>query len=198
MDNVFGDAVTKGDVVRATLETLSKWAPTYCAWRSRASGLTVPPPRRFLALRDMDNLPRVDPPLVLVACSGVADAPTKGSRRTYRATWAVGLLGIVTGRDRDDTDAVCEEMGAALRALLVHKGSLGGFAEGTEWLDERYDALPDRDRRQLAAVRLEFSVDVREVLSGTGPAMPNPTTPIPDRPTVREDGAEVEVRAEDM
>lgn len=197
-DQTFGSVVTKGDVVAAVRDTLQTWAPTYCAWRARESGIAVPPPRHYITLRELDDWPKLQPPSVLIACTGLAETPSAHAGRSYLASWAVGVVAVVTGRDKRETDAVAEQMGAALRLLLIQKSALGGFAEGTDWLDEAYDALPEQDRRQLAGVRLEFAVETRDTASGRGPSAPadDPTIPASDVPIATD--VTYTLNAEDM
>jgi hypothetical protein len=201
-DSVFGPLFSGQEVEAAAKATLDTWAPTYLAWAARAAGRPKPPPTpRWYTTRDVESgdWPQAQPPAVLIVSPGLADAPRKhGRNRSYSATFALGFVVIASARDRDTTDTLAMLYTAALRVCLIHRASLGGIASGIEWIDERYDVLPDRNRRQLAAGRAEFRVDVDDVVGGSGPSAPDPpddpTTPIPDPPRV--ESAEVEVRAE--
>lgn len=208
-DAVFGPLVTRRKVEEWARETLLTWHPTYLAWACRQldrdpAKVKPIPARNWVRFTDVENWPRLSPPTVMVVCSGLADTPTKDGRKSYTASWVLSLITITGANGRDEADALAEIFGAAHRTLLIQHGSLGGHAAGTDWLDERFDVIDGADKRtQLAAVRLDFSVEVRNVARATGgPATPEPPSdplpPYPDRPVVREDGATVEVRAEDL
>lgn len=190
-DAIFGSLVTGTDVEQAALDTLQTWSPTYLAWVERHTGRaaqSVPAPRSWITSADFTRWPEEQLPSVLLLSPGLAEEPSRDGRGSIRAKFALGVAVVVSARDRAETDALAKLYVAAFRAAILQHPSLGGFAEGVEWLDERYDALPGdpKRRRTLAAGQLAFRVDVRGVVEpGTGPTSPSPTPyePQPD-PTV--------------
>lgn len=75
---------------------------------------------------------------------------------------------------------------------MLQKQSLGGFADGTTWLDESYDdAFQFTDTQTVGAGQVVFAIEVAGVVNRYGgpptPIPPDPDTqPGSDWPTVEE------------
>lgn len=191
-DDLFGPLVTGTEVETAARATLQTWMPDYLGWLERkydrANGSLITP-RSWVSANDVDRWPEEQIPSVLLLSTGLANEPARDGANIYRAKFALAVVVIVSARDRAVTDELAKLYTAACRAILLHKPSLGGFATAVEWVDEEYDVLPDRNRRQLAAGRAVFRVEVPAVVrSKAGPSTPSPApeTPLPDEPTVTE------------
>lgn len=196
-DSVFGPLISGGDVERAALETLKLWTPAYLGWAERLKGLptrSIPAPRSWVTTDGVERWAEEDPPSVLLVSPGLAGPPDRDGRKGYRAHFSLGLAVVVKRRERPEE--LAKLYVATLSSILLHKPSLGGLAEGVDWLDERYDVI-DR-KRQLAAGQAVFSVEVRDVRgvrSGPGAPPSDPYTPYPDPPLVG--STEVVVEAEE-
>jgi len=197
-DAAFGPLVTGAHVERWALATLQEWHREYLAWAERASGLkarALPLPRAWVTSSDFERWPEEQTPCVLLLSTGLASEPTRDGRTRHHAKFSLGLAVVVEARDQATTDELAKLYVATFRTLLLQHQSLGGHAEGVEWVDEQYDVLPARGRRQLAAGQAVFRVDVRNVVTGrTGPQAPRPDPypPLPDPPTVASTDVEVD------
>ena len=193
MDEVFGPLVTGADVERAALDTLKLWTPEYLAWVERKTGRTprsLPAPRSWVTASSAERWVEEQLPSVLLLSTGLAEPPRPDGRGIYTATFALGLAVVVSARDAEAVNELAKLYTATYRKLLLDRSSLGGLADGVEWVDERYDALPGdpKRRRQLASGQVVFRVEVPNVVSaGAGPATPRTDpypTPYPDAPQV--------------
>lgn len=198
-ENIFGPLVTGSQVEAAALNTLKLWAPEYLAWVARETGrdpdsLTLP--RSWVTSVDTDRWPEEQLPSVMLISTGLTGEPSRDGKGRYTAHFAIGLAVVVSARDRATTDELAKLYTAALRAILLQHQSLGGLAQAVEWVDERYDALPDgKSRRQLAAGQVVFRVQVSNVISGkTGPRVPR-VDPTPDYPDTLATTVEADVEA---
>lgn len=192
--SIFGRIIDAADVEKAALDTLVRWAPTYLAEVGRQNGFAssdLPAVASWAVAHDAHTrLPEQVPPAVIVVCPGLAGKPQRQGDGSYLARFALGFA-VVVGAD----ERVAKLYTAAFRVALLQHSSLGGFADGMEWLDEQYDPVPTKDRRTLNAGRAEFIVDVRDALNAKGgPVEPDasPDTPHPDWPTVSGGGAAID------
>lgn len=182
-DELFGPLVTGTEVESAARETLQTWMPDYLAWLERkydrAEGSLIAP-RSWVSSGDIDRWPEEQLPTILLLSTGVSEEPDRDGSNIYRAKFAMGLAVVVSARDREGTDELAKLYTAACRAILLHHPSLGGLATAVEWVDERYDMLPSRNRRQLAAGQVVFRVAVSNVAKAkVGPITPSAVGPEP-------------------
>jgi hypothetical protein len=180
-DEVFGQIITGDDVRNAMKETLQLWIGTYLAVIARKTGRAGGDLQGFKSYPTLFDINKyaedIMPACVLVA-PGILSTPIleKGG---YRATWGVGLGCVVAGKDRDNTYQLATLYTAAARSLVLQHPSLGGFADGVNWISERYDNLDSSDVRTIAAGVIQFGVDVVDVVDPRAGTM----TPAPDLPT---------------
>lgn len=179
---IFGSLITRGDVKQAVHSTIETWAQTYLDRMCRKIGQPegwLPPPGSYVHTNDPNHFPEDAPPCVVIAIPSTAGRPIRDGNRYYRAEWDVRVIIFVSAGDRDSTDALAEQYGAAFRELLLQKRSLGGFAEGIEWHGEFYDTkVSDRSQRTAGSCELRFCVDVRDVVKTLG----GPQAPITTEP----------------
>lgn len=203
MTNVFGPIVTGADVEAAALATLQLWMTTYLAEIERQTGRSphaLPPIRSWEIIDDLARWPEDQVPAIVLASPGLAGEPQKGGDGTYQATWHLIVAVIASGRDRGSSRSLAQAYGAAVRTLLLQQPSLGGFATAVEWIGERYDVLTSEVARTLAGGRLEFTVDVDDVVSIAGAPLhpdpePDPYVDPGDWPTVVEADVTLEARS---
>lgn len=180
--NIFGSLITGDDVDQAVLLTLQTWAATYLERMCRKIGEPpgwLPYPNSYVRTNDPHYFPEDVPPVVVIAVPGTMEQPIRDGWKYYRAKWELCLTVFVQAGDRDATERLAKLYGAAFRELLMHKRSLGGFAEGIAWHGENYAVrVSDRDQRTLGSCENRFAVDVRDVVQTlAGP--PTPTTTVP-------------------
>lgn len=179
--SIFGNIRTPDEVEQAVLNTVREWGSTYLAEVERQKGLTagdLPRFKSYTPASEFNGLPGDEQlPMVIAIAPGLSDQPRKDGRRKHRATWQVAVVVLVSVRrtPRTNPRQIAGLYGGALRALLIQRASLEGFAAGTEWVDELYQDIPTEDARGLGAVRVVIDVEVDNVVSGNaGPAQPSP------------------------
>lgn len=188
--NIFGPMVVDTELGTAIEATLEQWLPTYLAYINRAlvaAGINVggdlPAPGAYVHSSDANHFPEETPPAVVIAIPGTLGEPRRYGG-TYRAFWDVRIVCYVDGPSRDLTEALAKYYATAIRGVMVHKPSLGNFADATVWRGTQYGTrVSDRSQRTLGSCEVRFSVDVRDVVQEfAGPQ--NPITSIPaDWPT---------------
>lgn len=179
---IFGNLIDGTDVDQAVAATVQKWSDTYLARMCRRIGKPegwLLSPGSYVFTNDPHYFPEDQPPVVVIAVPGTTGTPQRDGLKYYRAMWDVRLTVFVQTTVREDTERLAKWYGAAYRELILHKRSLGGFAEGVSWGGEDYSPrTSDRDQRTLGACELRFSVDVRDVVQTlAGPTDPITTVP---------------------
>jgi hypothetical protein len=112
---------------------------------------------------DTDKWPESQLPCIIVVSPGLVERPVRyvnAGMPTWRALWACGVGVIVSARTEGETRNLCQDYMAIIRRLVGHHRSLDGGAEGSDWIDERYDELDDtmRMKRSLFAGIVMFAV----------------------------------------
>lgn len=184
---IFGPIVTEKDVRAAVEGTVKMWLPTYChevAARQGHPRTFLPAIRSWRAWPEFTKWPEDQLPAVVVVTPGTNDPPEKLDRQ-LSVSWTIGVGIIVAARDADSTADLIGMYAAAVRVLLTHKGSLGGFAEHSEFVAERYDdALTQQEMdRTLRTAMVTYSVLVKGIHNRFGgPKVPDPTDDPPEDP----------------
>jgi hypothetical protein len=188
--SIFGPLVAGGDVEQWVLDLLQTWFSTYLAEVERQHGYggnDLPRPRGWAVGPTFDKWPEDQLPGVLVASRGVPTPPVKRGSGGYEARWQIEPGVILSARTQTETHALAMLYGLAIRALMIQRPSLDGYAEASTWLGEAYDDLGYDDSRSLYAVRELFAVAVVDVtFTGAGPVTPDvplspdDTVPWPD------------------
>jgi hypothetical protein len=193
-----GTLITDDMVEDAVIATIKLWLPTYMSEVERQLGLTPnyyqrPPGDASYTVRaDFDKWPEEMLPVVIVISPGIDDDPPKDGNRRYRASFQIGTVCVVSSINQLETRRYAYRMGAALRAVLVQKQSLGqafdGRVRGVTWHGSRNNEMASEDQRSIWANRQLFTVEVGGVLGGAA----GPTAPEPD-PQTPPPGGSVEV-----
>lgn len=183
-NNIFGPIVTGRDVRHAMRDHLKTWLPTYLPEIARGSGRAgsdLQQPRSWVSALDLPDGKFIEnqmPSCVIVA-PGLVEEPEKRGG-LYICRWGVSVGLVVSGQDRENTFDLSELYAAAVRAAVLQHPSLGSFADGVDWIGERYDDIPNDMSRTLAAGTVQFSVEVQGALMpGEGPDSPL-AEPVPD------------------
>lgn len=175
---VFGRILHGGQVEDAALATLRAWLPTYLAELERQTGRepgSLPRIRSWSLVSDFSVETEDQLPAGLIVSAGLAEEPERDGERRYAAVWALGVGVITSARDQVTTRRLAMTYAAAIRAVLVQRPALGGLADFVDWIDERYDDVPDDAGRSLAAGRVTFRIGVGDVVTAAaGPSQPDP------------------------
>jgi hypothetical protein len=190
---IFGPIVTGVDVENWCLALAKMWMSTYLSEIERNAGIvagTLQRPRSYARTISFDKWVEDQLPAVMIVSPGIATPPRRFGDGGYMATWMIGLAVLCSAATQEQTHDQARQMVAALRGLFLQKPSLGGHANGIDWLAERYDDRPWDDARSLAAGQAHFTVDVLSVAGDfDGPPTADPpltpdTEPWPDWPEV--------------
>lgn len=177
MTSLFGTVTTTEDVRAAVETTIRTWSDTYVAEVARAKDTALPRLRSYGQAVDEDTDPDTLP-ACLVVCPGILAVPQVRGDGTVDATFAVGVGIVIAHQVRDTARRLASLHAAAMRALMLQQGSLGGFARAMTWTDEDVDLIDWNTSLVVAAASLQFAVDVDGVVSRYG----GPLTP-PEEPT---------------
>lgn len=181
---VFGTIVTGEAVTAAALSFLRTWSPTYIAEVARQSdrvATALPPFRTFTTDSSLDLLTGGQLPACIVVSPAIVEKPQRRGDGTYSAVWGVGVGVVVTSTTKEGSLGLASLYAAAVRAAFLQHQSLGGFASGVEWEDERYDEIGSEDTRTMAAAIVQFSMKIDSVLDGFG-GVSEPPVPATEEP----------------
>jgi len=177
---VFGPFTLDTAPEEALESTLKEWLPTYLAFVSRRSNLSLPQPRSYVISYDFDHLPEEQLPALQIICPRI-ERPEADGQRIYRATFPLTVGVFIEARDRFSTDRLVKLYASAVRALVLHKGSLGGLATATTWIGTNYGSrTAARAQRTIGTAEVHFRTEVRQLVQRlVGPEItttPNPVT----------------------
>lgn len=127
----------------------------------------LPDFRSITTANDYDKWPEDQLPAAIVISPGLAEEPARHGK-DWKARWALGIGVVVSAGTRSDTLDLVGAYAAAVRAMILQNSSLGGFADGTYWIGERYDEIDTDDSRTLAGGQVLFVVDVAAVVDSQG------------------------------
>lgn len=138
-DNTFGPVYGGHSVQEAYYQTLQKWLPTYIAEVNRKIGTEVlEVPFEYHFRPDYRTLPRTAKCALLCVVDGTTGHPDRTNNGT-RATWGADISCFVFGtQDWQETQALTYAYAATIRACIAQHPDLGGLAETTLWMGEKY------------------------------------------------------------
>lgn len=188
---VFGPIITSNAVRKAVEATVKLWLPTYTAEVVAQAGLPrapLPDIRSWKSWPDFYVWPEDQFPACVVVSPGTNGEPEMHNRQ-ITVPWTAGVAIVVSAKDAESTADLIGYYAAAVRALLVQNGSLGGFAVETSFMAERYDEhpLPDQGRTvRTAMVTVSVLVEGINNRYGGPPTPDNPTEDPGVWPTIHE------------
>lgn len=197
MTDIFGGIVLANALEAAVVTTLEDWFPVYLReieFQSPASPNplnlptdALPMPRSFLTADKIDRDSADQLPAIVVVSPGLSgrNAPKQEGDGTFRVPWGISVGVFVSGKDRPSTKNLIRVYTGIVRAIMLQKQSLGGFADGTTWLDESYDdTFAFTDEETIGAGSVIFEVWVAGVVNRYGgPAVYGGPPPAPDPAT---------------
>ena len=198
---IFGRVVTGHDVEQRVIALLRRWSGTYIAEVERQHGVeagTLSRVRGWSLGPSFDKWPEDQVPGLLVVSPGLVPPPLKSGDGQYRARWRIDVGVLCSARTQKQSHEQAMLMVAAHRAIVTQRPSLEGFALGSQWIDESYDALDFDDTRSLYAGTASFVIEVDDVTTTlAGPTTPDDpldpdTDPWPLYPTVETVDVEID------
>lgn len=112
-------------------------------------------------------------PAVGIHVPGLREEPYKNHDGMFWCKWELEV-GILVGADTEmNTDRMVKLYAAAVWGAIMQDPSLGGVAEHTSHLTERYDVLEDSKSRSVAFALLTFAVDVHDARQSYGGPVAN-------------------------
>lgn len=105
------------------------------------------------------------PPYVVAVCPGVPTTSRRGQRQD--GVFRLGLVAVVEGGYREDTDRRASLWGTALTAIAKHNATLDGLASDIEWVGRRLDVYAWERGQTLNACEVLFDVTVRDAVDLT-------------------------------
>lgn len=179
---VFGNFKLPTEIDDAVQGTLEQWIGTYLRLVERRLGKEMgwlPNPKSYIVSSDFDHYPEEQLPAIIIESRGTAGRPKMDGTKYYRSEFGIKVSVFVEASDRRSTEQLAKYYVAALRLLVMQKGSLGGFAIASCWEDESYSAFTsDRTQRTIGTATVSFNVEVREV----GQRLSGPSVPIETEP----------------
>jgi hypothetical protein len=194
MPGTITSRILSDDMVEdAVMATLRLWIPSKLSEVEASLGLApgyYQRPRSWEVRTGFDKFPEEMLPMIIVVSIGTDDRPEKDGSQAYRATFDIGVIGVVDSLDRTHARRFAYRLGAAARAALIHNQSLdlalGGTVRGVTPLGWINTDLPPEDDRTIRTQRQAFRVEVGNVITmNAGPATPpvdGSGNPIPDPP----------------
>jgi hypothetical protein len=147
--SIFGPIFVGHDLEMAALETLRAWFPTYLREVELQQGLPmgeIPSPRTYTTRNEFTSFPEDQMPICVVVSPGLAGEPHKEGNGTISGWFSLGVGVLASAATEEDTNYLSKMYGAAIRAIMVQQGDLGGMCSGIDMLDESYDDVPDIDQ----------------------------------------------------
>lgn len=193
--SIFDQIKIADDLETAAIDTLNLWFHTYTREYELQAGLlrdSFPLPRAFITSERLDREDADQLPAVVVVSPGLWEKPRQEGSGQFRAKFSLAIGIFVAGQDRTTTKRLLRVYCGIARTIMLQKQSLGGFADGTTWLDESYDdAFQFTDTQTVGAGQVVFAIEVAGVVNRYGgpptPIPPDPDTqPGSDWPTVEE------------
>lgn len=180
---VIGRVVSAHDVERAVRATIERWQDTYLGELGRQQARdadALPSIRSWNVTAAFSDFPEAQLPSAIVVAPGTASVTRRGTG--YEASWAVGVAVVVSAATEADTDQLAKLYAAAVRAMIVQHGTLGGLAEATVWESERFDDVllePPDAERTIVAAQVAFAVTVADVVDPAAGVLDPPETDHP-------------------
>lgn len=151
-------------VEAALISVLKDKLPAYL------DAMGLPMWRSVVNENDMDRWRQDQLPSLVVICPGLADTPRPMARTSNRflTRWGVGVGMVVSAATEQATRELAQDYSACIRGCVMNNRKLNGASRGTDWVDERYDALEPDDGSELSIAggsvtfQVEFDVDITQ------------------------------------
>lgn len=174
MTDIFGQVIIGSELEEQVVTTLENWFPVYIREMEQQQNIpedALPVPRSFLTADKIDREAADQLPSIVVVSPGLSgrNSPKQNGDGTFRVPWGISVGVFVSGNDRPSTKRLVRIYCGIARMIMLQKQSLGGFADGTTWLDESYDDnFAFVDNQTIAAGSVIFEVWVDNVVNRYG------------------------------
>jgi len=188
--DVFGTIKSADALEAAALATLEMWFNTYLREMEYQNGITpnsLISPMAYISANTIDRESSNQLPTIVAISPGFSGKePYMTGDGLFKAFFSIGIGAFVSADNRINTMRLVRLYTAVARTIMIQKGSLGGFANGTVWLDESY--YPDfdfTDTQTIGVGQAVFEVEVEAVAAKyAGPKTPD-TAPGTEWPYVQ-------------
>lgn len=166
-----GLGIDRGQIETNVLQHVKDWIDSYLAViEFGKQGLEpgiLARPKSYDVTTDFTRRPDDSLPFVCVISTGTnaGKPPRQDGEGDVTAYWLVALGCVVSTSDARSAKNLAGYYGKAFRQMMTQMPTLGGWAAGCSWDDERYDDWKRSDDRQMAAVRMVFTVEVPDVVN---------------------------------
>lgn len=176
MTDVFGNIFVETVLETAIMTQFSDWMPVYIQeieiQLNRTRG-QIPPPKQYTTRNEFTSFPEDRMPMCVVVSPGIDNEPKAEGDGTYSAEFLVGVGFAASAKDADASGFLAKVYAAAGRKILLDRQSIGGVAQGVEWVDHNNDELVTEDERTVRASYDIFRVKVWDVVTRfSGPLAP--------------------------
>lgn len=197
-ESIFGSIQISDDVEQAVVDTLRKWFKTYLVEYELQAGLIDdkyetpkhPLPKQYLKANDLDTSNADALPSIVVVSPGIStrSVPHQEGDGSFRVFFNIGV-GVFAGSGiRPNTMKIVRVYTAIIRTIMLQKQALGGFADGSTWLDESYNPhFSIEDDQTISAGQVVFEIEVSGIVNRFGgpvAEIPDPEMPGSSWPTV--------------
>jgi hypothetical protein len=176
---------------RAVETHIKNWIDTYLSAYESDSALdlySIARPASWIQTNLLSTYPGEDmSPAIIIIARGANGKPVRQSGG-YDIPMDIGIAVVTTSFEGDGAREVGGAYGAAILAILSHRRNIDGAMNGRlrvlEFSDYRLDDLPGEEQRTRGLVRMEFIVNVSNIVKLTGgPATPDPPHDVDDAGT---------------
>lgn len=186
--SIFDAIKITGNLETAVLATLESWFPVYKKeLELQDATLAVGDlllPASYLRSNQLDEPAGMNFPALVCVSPGMSprSKPLQEGDGSFRTFWSIAVGVFVSADRRSHTMDLVRIYTAIVRTIMLQQQALGGFADGTTWLDESYDdSFPFADGDTISAGQVVFEVEVDGVVNRYGgPAIFGGAEPTPD------------------
>jgi hypothetical protein len=198
--SIFNAIKMADDLESAVLTTLQKWFPTYVKEFELQSGMitstsmadVLPAPKSWLKSDQLDREASDALPSVIVISPGLSkrNPPRQEGDGSFRVRFNVAIGVIVSADVRSHTSRLVRIYTAIIRTIMLQQQDLGGYADGSAWIDETYDDnFRFSDDETISAGEVIFEIEIAGIVNRRGgPAIYKQLQPAPD--PLRQPGSE--------
>lgn len=187
--SIFGAIKLANNVEDAAVNTLEMWFKTYLRELELQQAVTqdaYPVPRQYITAERLDLASADQLPAIVVVSPGLSGTrPRQEGDGSFRVFLSLAVGCFVAGKDRQSTKDLVRTYTAIARTIMLQHQALGGFADGTTWIDESYDDnFRFEDTDTIGAGQVIFEIEVAGVVNRYGgPALYQEPEPAPDPDT---------------
>jgi hypothetical protein len=176
---------------RAVEAHLKAWLDTYLSAYESDNAMdlySIARPASWIQTNLLASYPGEDiSPSIIIIARGANSTPVRQSGG-YDIPMDIGIAVVTTSFESDGAREVAGTYGAAILAIMSHRRNIDGRLNGRlrvlGFSDYRLDDLPGEESKTRGLVRMEFIVNVSNIVKLTGgPVQPDPPHDVDDSGT---------------